>query len=135
MFDLIADSLTRLNCRRQKILPLCSGSPQPRLQIKSIRSYVSQLVPSEDVSGLSDQMAVSQCQPIYARTIFPCQDTPDVKSTYEFNLRSHLPVIASGLFTGTKDFQPGKAGRPGTLLYTFMQEIPIPSYLFAIASG
>lgn len=135
MFDLVTDSLTRLNCRLQKIPLHCSGSPQPRLQIRSIRSYVSQLVPLVDVSGLSDQTAVSQCQAIHARTIFPCQDTPDVKSTYEFNLRSHLPVIASGLFTGTKDFQPGKAGRPGTLLYTFKQDIPIPSYLFAIASG
>lgn len=58
-----------------------------------------------------------------------------MKSTYEFNLRSPLPVIASGLLTGTKDFQPGEADAPGTLLYTFKQDIPIPSYLFAIASG
>ena len=58
-----------------------------------------------------------------------------MKSTYEFNLRSPLPVIASGLFTGTTDFQPGKTGAPATLLYTFKQDIPIPSYLFAIASG
>ncbi|KAI9815560.1 MAG: hypothetical protein M1827_002694 [Pycnora praestabilis] len=61
--------------------------------------------------------------------------TPDVKSTFNFNLRSPLPVLASGLPTGAKDFAPGKDGEPGTLLYTFKQEIPIPSYLFAIASG
>ncbi|MCJ1389402.1 hypothetical protein MMC18_002259 [Xylographa bjoerkii] len=77
----------------------------------------------------------SQCQAIHARSVFPCQDTPDVKSTFEFNLRSPLPVIASGLSTGAKDFQPGKNGLPGTLLYTFKQDVPIPSYLFAIASG
>jgi leukotriene-A4 hydrolase len=29
----------------------------------------------------------------------------------------------------------GANGEPGTLLYSFCQEIPIPSYLFAIASG
>ncbi|KAI9879447.1 MAG: hypothetical protein M1830_008494 [Pleopsidium flavum] len=78
---------------------------------------------------------VSQCQAIHARSLFPCQDTPDVKSTFEFNIRSPLPVIASGLSTGTKDFQPGKSGEHGTLLYTFKQDIPIPSYLFALASG
>lgn len=78
---------------------------------------------------------VSQCQSIHARSIFPCQDTPDIKSTFDFNIRSPLPVIASGLFTGAKDFQPGKDGASGTLLYTFKQGIPIPSYLFAIASG
>lgn len=58
-----------------------------------------------------------------------------MKSTFDFNLRSRLPVIASGLFTGAKDFQPGPADGLGTLLYTFKQGNPIPSYLFAIASG
>ena len=77
----------------------------------------------------------SQCQAIHARSLFPCQDTPDVKSTYTFNMRSALPVLASGLPTGAKDFEPGKDGKPGTLLYTFHQAIPMPSYLFALASG
>ncbi|KAI7583810.1 Leukotriene A-4, partial [Hortaea werneckii] len=77
----------------------------------------------------------SQCQAIHARSLFPCQDTPDVKSTYTFNLRSPLPVLASGLPTGPRDFKPGQNGEPGTLLYTFHQAIPMPSYLFAIASG
>ena len=30
---------------------------------------------------------------------------------------------------------PGKDGDPGSLLYTFKQAVPIPSYLFALASG
>ncbi|KAF1960801.1 leukotriene A-4 hydrolase [Byssothecium circinans] len=77
----------------------------------------------------------SQCQAIHARSVFPCQDTPDVKSTFEFKLRSHLPVLASGLPTGSKEYLPGKDGKRGTLLYTFEQKVPIPSYLFAIASG
>ena len=47
----------------------------------------------------------------------------------DFNLRSPLPVLASGLPTGSGDFESG------TLLYTFKQNVPIPSYLFAIASG
>ncbi|KAJ9630875.1 Leucyl aminopeptidase yscIV [Taxawa tesnikishii (nom. ined.)] len=62
-------------------------------------------------------------------------DTPDVKATYTFNIRSSLPVLASGLPTGTRDFQPGKGDSSGTLLYTFNQSIPMPSYLFALASG
>ena len=76
----------------------------------------------------------SHCQAIHARSIFPCQDTPEVKSTFDFNIESTLPTLASGLATGTRD-----VGREGSAenakLYSFKQEIPIPSYLFAVASG
>ncbi|KAI4133240.1 MAG: hypothetical protein LQ338_000298 [Usnochroma carphineum] len=82
----------------------------------------------------------SQCQAIHARSLFPCQDTPDVKSTFDFNIRSPLPVIASGLSTGTTEETPipssnGEGKAPPTSLYTFTQSIPIPAYLFALASG
>ncbi|KAF2623686.1 leukotriene A-4 hydrolase [Macroventuria anomochaeta] len=78
----------------------------------------------------------SQCQAIHARSVFPCQDTPDVKSTFSFSLRSPLPVLASGLSTGASDYQPPKNdGEQGTLKYTFEQKVPINSYLFAVASG
>ncbi|KAI4206314.1 MAG: hypothetical protein LQ346_001139 [Caloplaca aetnensis] len=77
----------------------------------------------------------SQCQAIHARSLFPCQDTPDVKSTFDFNIRSPLPVIASGLSTGLSDSRASSKGVPGTSLYRFTQSIPIPSYLFALASG
>ncbi|KAL9098607.1 MAG: hypothetical protein Q9163_005770 [Psora crenata] len=73
----------------------------------------------------------SQCQAIHARSVIPCQDTPDVKSTYEFNITSPLPVIASGLATGVKEVK----GNDGTKTYMARQDIPIPSYLFALASG
>ncbi|KAJ4363180.1 Leucyl aminopeptidase yscIV [Neocucurbitaria cava] len=78
----------------------------------------------------------SQCQAIHARSVFPCQDTPDVKSTISFALRSPLPVLASGLPTGASEYQPpNKDGEYGTLKYTFEQKVPITSYLFAVASG
>ncbi|KAA8569126.1 hypothetical protein EYC84_000796 [Monilinia fructicola] len=77
----------------------------------------------------------SQCQAIHNRSIFPCQDTPDVKSTYDFRIRSPLPVLASGLPRGATSFIHGENGESGTLLYSFYQEIPMPAYLFALASG
>ncbi len=98
-------------------------------------SAVTRESPGYETTLIMNWNLVSQCQAIHARSLFPCQDTPDVKSTFEFNIRSSLPVIASGLFTGAKEFQPGKDGARGTLLYTFKQDIPIPSYLFAVASG
>ena len=77
----------------------------------------------------------TQCQAIHSRSVFPCQDTPDVKGTFEFNIKSPLPVIASGLPTGVKDLGKSADGATGAKLYTFVQNIPIPSYLFALASG
>jgi leukotriene-A4 hydrolase len=72
----------------------------------------------------------SQCQAIHARSIFPCQDTPDVKSTYDFVITSPHVVIASGvpLPASTEDAGEDK-------IYKFQQKVPIPSYLFALASG
>ncbi|KAK5654895.1 hypothetical protein OQA88_6933 [Cercophora sp. LCS_1] len=70
----------------------------------------------------------SQCQAIHARSIFPCQDTPDIKSTYDFNITSPHVVVASGVGTGTE-------GSGEETVYKFHQKVPIPSYLFALASG
>jgi len=92
------------------------------------------LTPAQTSNGKFPYM-FSQCQAIHNRSIFPCQDTPDVKSTYEFKIRSPLPVIASGLSRGASSFVHGQDGESGTLLYSFYQEIPMPSYLFALASG
>lgn len=55
-----------------------------------------------------------------------------MKSPFTFNIFSPLPVIASGIHveedTATKDDS-------GNTLYKFKQDVPIPSYLFALASG
>ncbi|KAK3191851.1 Leucyl aminopeptidase yscIV [Lecanicillium sp. MT-2017a] len=72
----------------------------------------------------------SQCQAINCRSIFPCQDTPDVKSTFTFKLKSALPVVASGVPVGDHDAAPGTEKT-----YEFEQKVPIPSYLFAVGSG
>ena len=77
----------------------------------------------------------TQCQAIHTRSVFPCQDTPDVKGTFQFNIKSPLPVIASGLSTGVKDYGKSADDAIGTKLHTFEQKVPIPSYLFALASG
>jgi leukotriene-A4 hydrolase len=72
----------------------------------------------------------SQCQAIHARSLLPCMDTPDNKSTFEFRLRSLLPVVASGLPAGLETIDGSDEK-----VYVFKQKVPMPSYLFAIASG
>lgn len=75
----------------------------------------------------------SQCQAIHARSIFPCQDTPDVKAPFTFTVKSPLPVIASGIAAESNPTTISADGSAQT--FRFKQSVPIPSYLFAIASG
>ena len=58
-----------------------------------------------------------------------------MKSTFTFAIRSPLPVLASGLPSKLTDSTTGNDGASGVKLYNFEQPIPIPSYLFALASG
>lgn len=88
------------------------------------------LTPAQTSNGKQPYM-FSQCQAIHARSLFPCQDTPDVKSTFDFRLQSSLPVVASGLPDGVEDAQASSGER----VYRFKQKVPMPSYLFAVASG
>lgn len=72
----------------------------------------------------------SQCQAIHARSLFPCQDTPDVKATVTFNIKSPHVVLASGVAVGEAE-----KGEGTEKVYRFEQKVPIPAYLFALASG
>ncbi|CAF1354655.1 unnamed protein product [Rotaria sordida] len=70
----------------------------------------------------------SQCQAIHARSLYPCQDTPGVKSTFTAKITCPKPltVLMSGLQTKYDE---------NTNTFYFEQKQAIPSYLIAIAVG
>ncbi|CAK1584714.1 unnamed protein product [Parnassius mnemosyne] len=77
-------------------------------------------------SGKKYPYLFSQCQPIHARSILPCQDTPAVKFTYD------AEVTAPEEFTVLMSAVRGENRNKTTM---FQQSVPIPSYLLAIAVG
>lgn len=73
----------------------------------------------------------SQLEAIHARSLFPCLDTPSIKSKYQVSIRSKLPVVFSGIEIENTD----KSSDEDLKTYKFTQDVPIPSYLIGIASG
>lgn len=88
--------------------------------------------------GKTHPFLFSQCQPIYARSLLPCQDTPSVKATYEAKITSVLPALMSAIRVSPPAAGPvhdGKVVGQDEVTYVYNQPVPIPSYLIAIASG
>lgn len=77
------------------------------------------------IKGDTGPYIFSQCQAIHARSLFPCFDTPAVKSVYEFKARSSSQCLMSGIAQSCDEKNT----------YKFVQNVPIPSYLVSITSG
>eukprot|EP01060_Flectonema_neradi_P040141 TRINITY_DN904_c0_g3_i2.p1 TRINITY_DN904_c0_g3~~TRINITY_DN904_c0_g3_i2.p1 ORF type:complete len:609 (+),score=114.88 TRINITY_DN904_c0_g3_i2:78-1904(+) len=87
-------------------------------------------LPKEQTDGCTQPYLFSQCQAIHARSLFPCQDTPGVKSTYSATVTAPkaLRVLMSALIK--EDKEEGESR-----IVSFNQPVPIPSYLLAIVVG
>ncbi|VDD77051.1 unnamed protein product [Mesocestoides corti] len=76
----------------------------------------------------------TQCQAIHARSLFPCQDTPRVKFTYTACVIA--PPGVTVLMSAQRPTSPRHCDEPESpSMHFFTQDIPIPSYLVALACG
>jgi len=84
----------------------------------------------EQTMGEEKPYLYSQCQPINARSIFPCQDSPSVRFTYTAELI--VPYGLSGLMAAALVEVEEKNSE---LSFHFHMPQTIPAYLFALAVG
>ncbi|XP_064400274.1 leukotriene A-4 hydrolase-like [Halichondria panicea] len=81
-------------------------------------------------AGKQHPYLFTQCQPIHARSMLPCQDSPSVKTTYtaEVSVPRDLTALMSARVVG-------KTNHGDITTWKFCQDIPIPSYLIALVVG
>lgn len=87
------------------------------------------LTPEQTGSGKHPYL-FTQCQPIHARTIFPCQDSPSVRFTFDAEVTAPAALTVVMAAAGR-----GADGDGGVRRFLFDMPQPIPSYLFALAAG
>ncbi|KAI0742573.1 metalloprotease [Daedaleopsis nitida] len=129
-----------------KPLHVCFPSPRNAGDEVSVQVFYSttkdgiamQWLDKQQTRGKTDPAMFSQCQPIYARSMAPLQDTSSVKITYTAKVASVLPALLSAIrISPPLDGPPhdGKEIGKDVVTYTYKQPVPIPTYLIAIAVG
>lgn len=94
-------------------------------------SSALQWLTPEQTAGKKYPYLYSHCEPIHARSMLPCQDTPSVKTSYTASVWApkELTVLMSAV-RGELVFGDGV-----TKVTQFNQKVPVPAYLIAIAVG
>lgn len=82
----------------------------------------------EQTAGKKTPYLFTQCESIHARSLLPCQDIPANRITYQANVK-----VPSGMMAVMSARNPTEKNVDGK--YSFEMEIPVPTYLIALAAG
>lgn len=95
-------------------------------------SSALQWLTPEQTAGGKHPYLYSHCEPIHARAMLPCQDTPSVKMPFTATVRAprELTVLMSAVREGGSE-----SGDGGIKETKFKQKVPVPAYLIALVAG
>ena len=94
-------------------------------------SSALQWLPPSQTAGKMYSYLFTQCQAIHARSLLPCQDRPGVKITYKATVTvPSWSVCVMGAVQMIENISPRNEKT-----YVWMQDVPISSYLIAMAVG
>lgn len=82
----------------------------------------------EQTAGKQKPYLLTQSQAILARSWLPCQDSPGIRFTYD----AHI-TVPQGMLALMSAENPQRKSADGK--YDFTMDLPVPSYLMALAAG
>jgi leukotriene-A4 hydrolase len=102
----------------------------------SATAEAAQWLRPEQTSGKTDPFLFTQCQAIHARSLLPCQDSPQTKCPYTASVTVEPRLVAlMSAKLANKKIRTDSKHPLGITTFSFEQPIPIPSYLIALAVG
>lgn len=110
-------------------IPIQEGDSVVAIQYETSpnATAIQWLEPSQ-TAGKKLPYLFTQCESIHARSLLPCQDVPAIRITYNAQIQTPQGMMAVMSARNPQEKDP--SGK-----YSFTMEIPIPSYLIALAVG
>lgn len=110
------------------IIPITTGDSIVEITYNTNGGVAMQWLNAEQTAGKKMPYLFTQCESIYARTLVPCQDAPANRITYNATVK-----VPSGMMAVMSAKNPTEKNPEG--IYNFQMELPIPTYLIALAAG
>lgn len=116
---------------RSLTVALGDGDARVRIRYRTTDAAGLLWLEPAQTAGKQAPFVFSQSQAILARTFWPCQDTPAVRTTYTATIRvdEDVRVVMAAEALDSPD------ARPADRTYRFRMDQKVPSYLVAFAAG